>query len=76
MPDIDLNDVSASLKRRIDRFDAAVKAGSITSANFDARKLFTSFRSTLPQGGSGLVGKGTGFDPSVAGANIACDEGC
>lgn len=74
---IDLADIGGALKRRIERFEAGVKAGTITPENFDARKLFTGFRSALPGGGgTGLLGSGTGFDPRVAGVNGGCDEGC
>jgi len=73
--EVNLNDISSALKRRIKSFEEAVKSGKITTANFDARRLFTSFRATLPKGGGVVTGSPL-FDSKIAGANIACDEGC
>ena len=73
--EIDVAKFSESLSERVRGFEDGVKAGRITSANFDARKLVASIKSALPDGGAGIKNL-AGFDPTVAGANIACDEGC
>ena len=72
---VDVEKFSEALMKRVRGFEEGVQAGRITSDNFDARKLVSSIRSALPDGGTGIKNL-AGFDPTVAGANIACDEGC